>query len=304
MIRKLLASAILLGATFCTSAAYAQFQDNAFRYWASPDFREPDTNNGENIVKNVLSFTHVDGGNKLGNNFLNVDMLKSGAEDPNASATPGSDTIGAIEVYVVYRHDVSLNKSFKTKKFAFGPVKDVLITAGVDLNTKNTQFAPEKRMPVFGPTFAVKVPKGFWDISLLWDKEWNHNGYGGFTPSHNPGGQVVFNSAVMLATAWAVPIVKIGKAPLSFEGFANINSAKGLDGSGNGTKPETLLHPKLMYNIGSLFGEKHVYSIGVRIRILEQQVRRRQSAQSGVLPARSVWRSCYSPLNRGTDLPA
>lgn len=254
MIRKLLASAVLLGAMFCTSFAHAQFQDNAFRYWYGNDFREPDTNGGRNITKNILSFTHVDGGYALGNNFLNVDMLHSNAGDPTAPAPIGESTTGATEVYVVYRHDVSLNKSFKTKKFAFGPVKDVLITAGVDLNTKNTYFAPEKRMPVFGPTFALKVPKGFWDVSLLWDKEWNNNGFAG----HG----VEFHSAAMIATAWAIPLFKVAKSPLTFEGFASLNSAKGPDALGNGTKPETLLHPKLMYNFGRLINEKHNWGIG------------------------------------------
>ena len=253
MIRKILASAILLGATFCSSAAYAQFQDNVFRYWYSNDFREPDTNKGENITKNILSFTHVDAGNSLGNNFLNVDMLKSNAGDPTASIS-GHSTTGATEVYIVYRHDVSLNSAYKTKKFAFGPVRDVLITAGVDLNTKNTTFAPEKRMPVFGPTFALKIPKGFWDVSFLWDKEWNNNGY-----AHHG---VEFHSAAMLTTAWGIPLFKIAKAPVSFEGFGLLNSTKGPDAFGNGTKPETLLHPKVMYNFGKLIGEKHNWQIG------------------------------------------
>jgi hypothetical protein len=253
MCKKMFAMAVLFGAMFSTQLAHAQFQDNSFRYWYSSSFRESDTNDGKNIAKNILSFTHVDGGYKLGNNFLNVDMLKSNAGDPTAAVSNGTEE-GATEVYVVYRHDVSLNKVLNTKKFAFGPVKDVLITAGADLNTKNTEFAPEKRMPVFGPTFALKVPRGFWDVSFLWNKEWNNNGY--------VGREVVFNSAAMISTAWGVPF-KIGKAPLSFEGFGLLNSTKGKDGFGNGTKPETLLHPKLMYNIGSLFGEKHNYGIGV-----------------------------------------
>jgi nucleoside-specific outer membrane channel protein Tsx len=253
MLKKILATVVLLGATFSTQFAFGQFQDNSFRYWYSPDFRESDTNNGKNISKNILSFTHVDGGNKLGNNFLNVDMLKSNAGDPTASSS-GTTTEGATEVYIVYRHDVSLDKVTNSKKFSFGPVKDVLITGGADLNTKNTEFAPEKRMPVFGPTFSLKVPHGFWDVSFLWDKEWNNNGI--------VGKGVEFKSAAMLASAWGFPF-RIGKAPMSFEGFGTLNSTKGKDGFGNGTKPETLLHPKLMYNIGSLFSEKHNYSIGV-----------------------------------------
>jgi hypothetical protein len=247
--------AVFLGATFCTQFAHAQFQDNAIRYWYGEDFREPDTpfvNPGQNITKNILSFTHVDGGNKLGNNFLNVDMLMSNSTDPTASSS--GTTEGATEVYVVYRHDVSLNRIMKSKKFSFGPIKDVLITAGADLNTKNTSFAPGKRMPVFGPTFAIKVRKGFWDVSLLWDKEFNNNGI--------VGKGVEFNSAAMLATAWSYPLFKVAKAQVSFDGFGNINSTKGKDGFGNGTKPETLLHPKIMYNFGRLIGEKHNWQIG------------------------------------------
>jgi hypothetical protein len=254
MLKKILASVVLLGATFSTQFAHAQFQDNSIRYWYSSDFRESDTNKGENISKNILSFTHVDGGNKLGNNFLNVDLLRSNHTDP-ANNAPNT---GATEVYIVYRHDVSLGKTFNSKKFAFGPIKDVLITAGTDLNTKNTTFAPEKRMLVLGPTVAVKVPKGFWDISLLWDKEWNNNGIPLSFVTHS----VTFDSALMVSTAWGIPF-KVGKAPFSFEGFGLLNSSKGKDGFGNGTKPETLLHPKLMYNVGSLFHEKHNYSIGV-----------------------------------------
>jgi nucleoside-specific outer membrane channel protein Tsx len=271
MMKKFLASFVLFGAMFCTHPAQAQFQDNSFTYWYSPEFREPDTNNGHAIMKNVIGFTHVDGGNKFGNNFLNIDMYHSNAGDPTASdvtdpTVPVSNrpAVGATEVYAVFRHDISLSR-ITGKKLAFGPVKDVLVTLGVDLSTKNTTFAPGKKLPLAGATFAIKVPKGFWDISLLWDKEWDHNGYGNFSTNpglYNPGGAVVFHSAAMISTAWGIPF-KVGKVPLSFEGFGSINSSKGPDGGGNGTKPETLLHPKLMYNFGKLISEKHNWQIGI-----------------------------------------
>jgi nucleoside-specific outer membrane channel protein Tsx len=215
----------------------------------------------------------VDGGNKFGDNFVNMDILKSNAGDPTATtcgmpftncSSPSVNTIGAIELYFVYRHNISLSKLTK-RKLAFGPIKDVLFTAGVDLETKNTEFAPEKKTPVFGPTFAIKIKKGFWDVSTLWVKEWNHNGYGAYLPNpaiYNANGGVNFRSQVMVASAWLYPF-KVGKAPFTFEGFGNIASSKGPDGSGNGTKPETLLHPKLMYNFGSLVGEKHNWQLGV-----------------------------------------
>jgi nucleoside-specific outer membrane channel protein Tsx len=270
MIKKLLASAALLGAMFCTPLAYAQFQDNSLSYWNSDAFREPDTNNGRNIMKNVVTFTHVDGGYKYGDNFVTMNILKSNAGDPTATVCglaltcDAPNTIGAIELYFVYRHSVSLSKLTK-KKLSFGPIKDVLFTAGVDLETKNTQFAPEKKTPVVGPTFAIKMKKGFWDISTLWVKEWNHDGFGGFdgaqTARYNANGGVNYQSQAMISTAWLYPF-KVGKAPFTFEGFGSISSSKGPDGAGNGTKPETLLHPSINYNFGSLFGEKHNWQIG------------------------------------------
>jgi hypothetical protein len=67
---------------------------------------------------------------------------------------------------------------------------------------------------------------------------------------------------MMISTAWNIPF-KVAKVPLSFEGFGLLNTSKGPDGAGNPTKPETLLHPKLMYNFGKLIGEKHNWQIGV-----------------------------------------
>jgi nucleoside-specific outer membrane channel protein Tsx len=273
MVKKLLASAALLGAMFCTPLAHAQWQDNSLSYWNSDAFREPDTNNGHNIMKNVVTFTHVDGGNKYGDNFVTMNILKSNAGDPTATTCGMPFTncpdatvneIGAIELYFVYRHSISLSKLTK-KKLAFGPVKDVLFTAGVDLETKNTQFAPEKKTPVFGPTFAIKMKKGFWDISTLWVKEFNHDGYGAYDKNvalYNSNGGVTFRTQAMVATAWLYPF-KVGKAPFTFEGFGSISSSKGPDGAGNGTKPETLLHPTINYNFGSLVGEKHNWQLGV-----------------------------------------
>jgi nucleoside-specific outer membrane channel protein Tsx len=252
MLNKLLVSSLLVGASFSCSPVRAQFQDNAFRYRYSSAFREPDTNNGNNVAKNIINFTHVDSGYKLGNNFLTVDLLKSSTVDPVSDT---SDS-GATEIYIIYRHDISLNKITHSTKFSFGPVKDVLVTAGLDLNAKNNAFGPRRRVPVFGPSFDLKIPRGYWKISLLWNKEWNHDGY-----VEAGGGGVEFNSAAMVSTVWVIPF-KVVKIPLYFEGFALMNSTKGYDNTGSGTKPETLLRPKLMHNFGQLFGKKCDWQIG------------------------------------------
>jgi nucleoside-specific outer membrane channel protein Tsx len=270
MIKKIFAVAVMMtaAAAFTPQLAHSQnWNDNQLRYWYGSDFREPGVTHS--IAKNIFSYTHTDGGNILGNNFLNVDFLKSNTTDPAASSLG----TGAQEVYVVYRHDVSLSR-VTGKKLSFGPVRDLFVEAGVDLNTKNTAFAPAKRMPVAGPGVAFKIPHhGFLNVSVLWNKEWNNNGLA-TNGNFGKGAPVTFDSAVMLSSAWRIPINIGGTSvshegtikhsiPLSFEGFASVNSPKGRDGFGNKTAVETLLHPKLMYNIGSVFSEKRNVQIGV-----------------------------------------
>jgi hypothetical protein len=245
-----------LAFAFAAPAAHAlDWSDNAFHYWWGPNFREPGVStsysaagfpegSGKNISKNVVTFTHVDG-YKLGQNFLTIDLLISNSVD----STNQNTSQGATEVYAIYRHDLSLNKVSGSKTFELGPVRDLFIEAGVDMNTKNTAFAPHKAMPVVGPAIALNVP-GFWKVAVLLNKEWNNNGI--------VGKSVVFDPTVMFATAWGVPL---GTLPLEFEGFASVNLPKGKDGFGNNTKTEVLLHPKLMWDVGPLWSSKG-YQLG------------------------------------------
>jgi hypothetical protein len=69
---------------------------------------------------------------------------------------------------------------------------------------------------------------------------------------------VEFDPTVMFTTAWGVPL---GSLPLSFEGFANVNLPKGKDGFGADTKTEVLVHPKVMFDVGTLWGSKG-YQLG------------------------------------------
>jgi len=72
----------------------------------------------------------------------------------------------AQEAYVVYRRLFDFGK-ITGKSYAFGPVKDLGLTLGIDWNTKNDPgYASRKRMFSIGPTVMMDVP-GYWDISLL-----------------------------------------------------------------------------------------------------------------------------------------
>ncbi len=240
----------VMAATLCACAALLQaasarafeWSDTSLHYWYGPTFREPGVTDPDgkasNIGKNVITFTHADG-YKYGTNFFNVDALLSNSKDP-----ANGGTSGAQEFYAMYRHNLSLNAVSGTKTFAFGPVRDVSIAAGFDVNTKNTTFAPAKRMLVIGPNFQFDVP-GFWNVALLYHYEHNYNGI--------VGKPVQFRGTAMLESAWKIPFEFAG-VPMSFEGFSSVIGPKGKDGFGESTKTEILFHPKLMFDVSRMVG--------------------------------------------------
>ncbi|MGE8547605.1 hypothetical protein [Alcaligenes sp. Marseille-Q7550] len=248
----LLTCAALAAATLASQAHAATWSDTFLGYRYSSAYTEP--MNDRDIEKHILSLTHVSG-YSLGQNFFNLDILQSDRHDPSN----GSKNNGATEFYATYRHQLSLGKVFD-KNLAFGPVKDVALTAGFDLNTKNTAFAPRKRLLVVGPTFKFDVPKGFVDLSLLYGKEWNHCGLG--APAC-PQSKISFDPQFMASLTWNIPF-DAGALPLKFQGFANYNGPKGEDYAGISTKSEVLVRTSLMADVGKLaFDKKNTLWVGV-----------------------------------------
>lgn len=233
----LLATGILATAT---TVQAANFSDTYIAYRYGNDFREP--NNPNDVSKNILQFTHGSSYN-YGQNFLNVDVLKSDSADPANNSSEG-----ATEIYLTYRGQLYLGKIFD-KDLSFGPVKEVAITAGFDVNTKNTKFAPSKRLLVIGPTLKLDVPI-FWDVSLLWGREQNHCGLG--APAC-PKADITFDPQAIFATSWLIPF-QTGPLPLKFQGFLNIAGPKGPDYAGIETKTETLMRTSLMLDVGKMVG--------------------------------------------------
>jgi hypothetical protein len=245
--RILLLSAIVSVAFAAAPARAAQWDDNAFRYWWGPAFSEP--GNPTNVPKHILSYTHVDG-YKWGGNFLNIDLLYSASfKGDNVQGLNEVKSAGAAEFYVVYRHTLSLNKITGSKTFEVGGVlRDLGIELGADVNSKHNAFAARKIMPVGGLSLAFNVP-GFLNVGVLADKEWSTNAI--------VGKEVTFSLTAMFTAAWGIPVY----GPVSFEGFALANLPKGKDGFGADTKTEVLLHPKVMVDLGTLWGSKG-YQVG------------------------------------------
>jgi nucleoside-specific outer membrane channel protein Tsx len=230
------------------STRAAEWSDTSIHYWFGTTFREPA--NPSKVTKNIFSLTHVSG-YKYGSNFVNIDFLYSSKSDN----VQGQDAVptGATEVYAVYRHTLSFSK-ISGSKIAFGPIRDVGLELGIDLNTKNNAFASKKVMPIGGLNLAFDVP-GFLNLGILVDKEWNDNA---ISFPGKVGNTVTFDPSLTVSLAWGVPVY----GPLSFEGFANLITPKGKDGFGSKTVTEILAHPKLMADVATLWGSKGV-QVGV-----------------------------------------
>lgn len=258
MVQKSLASLAALAVIAAAPSAQAlEWSDNSFHLAYGTAYREPF--NPQNISKTTLTYQHVDG-YKWGGNFLNIDFLYSTSgegDDVQGGGVPGVlparaiTTAGATEVYAVYRHTLSLNKVTGSKAFAIGPViRDVGIVAGMDANTKNHAFSSRKIMPVAGVGFSLNVP-GFLNVELLANKEWGVNGAVGKDTS--------FDVTPMFAASWGIPLY----GPVTFEGWGLVNLSKGDGGiAGADTATEVHLYPKLMVDVGQLFGSKG-YQLGV-----------------------------------------
>lgn len=235
--RTALALAAGLALTVSVEAHAFDFSATSIGYWYGWQFKEPGTDNGKDILQHNVYLSHADG-YEYGTNFFNLNFTKWGPGNP-----ANNSNTGASEFYGVYRTTVSGNKVTNSTMFSWGPIKDVGLDAGFDLDSENTAFATGKYLVVVGTQLAVNLPKGFWNIDLHFSHEWNNNGIAGHS--------VNFDSAPELETAWFYPF-SLGPVPLAFTGFFNIIGPKGRDGFGDQTRTEILAHPKLLVDVGDL----------------------------------------------------
>jgi hypothetical protein len=148
---------------------------NVLAYWFGSIYRtpfvlKPNTFKAADIQRHSLEFTHVDFW-KMGSNFADVMVNQSDKTEPAA----GGGT-GATEVYVTLRSDLGLNEITHSQTFRTGPLRDLAIEVGANLEAKNSAFAPAERTLYVGPKFQLALPKGYFNIGLHLRQEWNHEG--------------------------------------------------------------------------------------------------------------------------------
>ena len=236
--------------------------DNTISYSYQFDATDPGVRG--KFGKNVFTFTHFDVW-AMGTNFFTVDLLKSPLQDP---ANGGGS--GATEIYGLFRSTLGLNQALNTKAFSFGPVNNVSLEVGADFNTMNTALAPAKKSLVAGLQFSMDLPyKGFFNISPLYFKEWNHN-------SFNVAGaqDVEFDGTWAVETVYSMPLGFMpANVPLTFSGRAAFYGPKGtgssLIASNAGTKTVTTFNSeqRLTLDVGKMaFGKADMVSTFVAYR--------------------------------------
>ena len=211
-------------------------------YWYGANYRtpfvlKPGTFQPAYIQRHSLEYKHVDTW-ALGYNLVDLMLAKSDMSEP---ASGGGD--GATEAYVTIRSGFGLNNITGTNAFQFGPIRNVALEVGANLQTKNSVFAPSERTLYFGPNFELKMPKGYLKLGLHLRKEWVHEGTLGKVANYDPN----FN----IEPSWLIPF-SIGRAHLTNSGFADYNTPKGKDTFGTETSSEFLIRSAVSVDIGAL----------------------------------------------------
>jgi len=236
--RAALALALAAAAAAQTGMA-AEWSDTSIGIRYGTRFAEPFV--GAGISKRIINLTHASG-YKYGSNFFNVDFLMSDGKDDNAQ-----------EAYVVYRHTFDLGKVMD-RKFEYGPVSGMGLTAGFDWNTKNDPgYGSRKRMLVLGPTFFLATP-GFFNAGIYLLYESNQ-------PAAAHIARYTYDLHPMLGLTWGIPIA--GASGFSFEGYLNWIAAKGTNEFGGPTAPEFNFDGAIMYDASRWVGaDKGRFKVG------------------------------------------
>jgi hypothetical protein len=237
-------SAILSTPHSASAQSSIQFQDTYLNLRYLWQDKQPGEGANTNEIAGNISYANAW---TYGSNFVSLDFENFDHRD-GANSVTGHSNSPSFETYSVFRTVLSGNKITGTNMFSWGPIRDIGLEIGGDVDTQDDQFASYKRLIIVGPQFAFALPKGFFNVTLGMSKEWNTDAY---LPN---GNGTNYNPVAELEAAWAVPF-SLGPVPLNFTGFLNVIGPKGRGATGDSYhRVEILAHPKLMVDVGSLMG--------------------------------------------------
>ena len=215
------AAAIITTATLMPLPSYAwgiDYQDTYLNIRGLYSDKQPGYAGNVQEIAGNISYAN---GWTYGSNFVSLDFEDfSHKGDPANSVTNHADS-NSFEVYSVFRTTLSGNKIFGGNMFSFGPIRDVGLELGLDLDTQDDQFASYKKLILVGPQFSINIPTGFWTITTGFSHEWNTDAY-----LANGNGTNFENHVGNRKPPGPTPFA-LGPVPLNFTGFANFIGPKG-----------------------------------------------------------------------------
>ena len=122
--------------------------------YRNPFITTPSQPDGADISRNAIEFKHVDAW-KYGHNLVEVIIKKSSDVEPAAG---GGD--GAMGLYAIFRSGVGINRIAGRPVVALGPLRDIDIQAGMNLETKNSDYAPAGAHAVLRAEPPVPLRRG------------------------------------------------------------------------------------------------------------------------------------------------
>ena len=222
-----------------------EFQDTYLSIRYLPEDKQPGYAKDINEVAGNISYAN---GWTYGSNFVSLDFEDFSKRGDPANSVVGKANSDSFELYSVFRTTLSGNKIFGGNQFSFGPIRDIGLELGLDVDTQDDQFASYKRLVIVGPQFSINLPRGFWTVTVGMSKEWNTDAF------VTNGNGTNYDPTYEIETAWAYPFAA-GPVPLNFTGFANLIGPKGSGATGDFYhRVEILFHPKLMVDVGELLG--------------------------------------------------
>jgi nucleoside-specific outer membrane channel protein Tsx len=246
--------AALAAAALPTATVAAEWSDTEVLANYGTKFREPFNpfgaknlskpwQNDTDVTKYYLTLQHASG-YSLGRNFFFVDFLNSTKNDPSGGSFG--------EIYGEYYSSLSLSK-ISGAKLAFGPVRDINLTAGLNYGAKSNGANP--RVFLFGPTVDFNVP-GFIFFNVDFLAYDDKSRFAGGASNHD--------------TTWQITPVWLSKFSLGptnwvFTGHVDfIGKRCPSIGSCDGRKMETLAQPELRTDVGQFFGKKETIYVGIK----------------------------------------
>ncbi|MFZ2855261.1 MAG: hypothetical protein WAZ34_14285 [Rhodocyclaceae bacterium] len=231
----------LLCAMPAAPALAFEWTTTELRLLHSSRYREP--SNPDPVRKDILTVMHANG-YSLGRNFMFVDILKSGDQERNLSGNREAPTGIYGEAYTT----LSLAR-LSGKSFAAGPVKDLGLTAGINIGDKNSQLHPKPRVYLAGVTIDFAVPRGFFNVDVLAYRDRSCSAGISSCPD--------YRGTYQITPAWSLPF-SLGGIDGEFTGFVDFIGSRGA-----GTVRQTLAQPQLRFDVGKPFGQKGSVYAGI-----------------------------------------